>query len=137
MTVARDFIFVNCQDGNHRMESIGGANAGCSKDCACSVPVHKCQTCGDCDYGKNEEADDIRKNCPHRPAHSTSQGRCETTLTERFRFDECVCGTYPGNLGPCRTFLPNEYGSCSYCAHRLGCHTAIEDRFHFEDGVAQ
>lgn len=68
-----------------------------------------------------------------RPAASTSQGLCETTLTERFAFDDCVCGTYPENMGPCRTFLPGLDGRCAYCDHRLGCHSAIAERFSTED----
>lgn len=67
------------------------------------------------------------------PSGTTSQGLCETTLTERFEFSECVCGTYPENLGPCRTF---ETGAdpkrCVYCDHKLGCHTAIAERW-YED----
>lgn len=62
-------------------------------------------------------------------AETSSQGPCETTLTERFRFDECVCGTYEGNLGPCRTFLPGANTRCVYCDHRIGCHGAIAERF--------
>lgn len=125
----RDFLFVNCQI-EHAWRSVGGCNAGCSKDCACSVPVHECAACGDCDYGKNAEADEVRANCKYCPTHSTSQGFCETTLTERFAFDDCVCGTYIANLGPCRTFLPGPEGACSYCDHRIGCHTAIAARFY-------
>lgn len=45
------------------MQSIGGCNAGCHDDCACSVPVLKCLRCGDCDYGENDEADQIRRQC--------------------------------------------------------------------------
>lgn len=59
----RDFLFLNCQDGNHDWKFRGGANAGCGPDCACSVPVHECAMCGDCDYGKNDEADTIRREC--------------------------------------------------------------------------
>jgi hypothetical protein len=64
--------------------------------------------------------------------HSTSQGFCETTLTERFSFDDCVCGTYAENLGPCRTYLPGMNRRCSYCDHSIGCHAAIEERFYVD-----
>jgi hypothetical protein len=68
----------------------------------------------------------------------SSQGLCETTLTERFQFDDCVCGTYEGNLGPCRTYHPGgRPNRCVYCDHKGQCHTAIEDRFYQEDGVFQ
>lgn len=44
-----------CADG-HDWKHIGGRNAGCCRDCYCSVPVHECQRCGDSDYGDNAEA---------------------------------------------------------------------------------
>ena len=49
--------------GRHDWQSIGGCNCGCP-DGSCSVPVHECTRCGDCDYGKNDDADDVRRNCP-------------------------------------------------------------------------
>ena len=61
--IKRDFLFVDCENGGHLMQFRGGANAGCDEDCACSVPVHECVACGLCDYGQNEEADQIRKDC--------------------------------------------------------------------------
>ena len=42
---------------------IGGRNAGCDDDCRCSVPVHVCQKCGDCDYGDNADADETLSIC--------------------------------------------------------------------------
>ena len=58
-----------------------------------------------------------------------SQGRCETTLTERFAYRGCQCGTYDGNLGPCKTW---ESGAdptrCVYCDHTYACHEAIRGR---------
>jgi hypothetical protein len=50
----------------HDMQSIGGCNAGCEADCACSIPVHKCSRCGDCDYGENDEAEEVRRWCKER-----------------------------------------------------------------------
>lgn len=131
----RDILnLYDCNEG-HDWKSRGGCNAGCSKDCACSIPVNECTRCGDCDYGKNDEAIEIRKNCQNAPTHPTSQGLCETTLTERFSFEECVCGTYPDNLGPCRSFVPGANPRrCVYCAHRIGCHTAIRERFETDPG---
>lgn len=58
----RDWLFVMCEK-RHAWKSIGGANAGCDKNCCCSVPVHECSDCGDCDYGDNAEADEVRRNC--------------------------------------------------------------------------
>jgi hypothetical protein len=52
--------------GEHDMQSIGGCNAGCGANCACSVPVHTCTRCGDCDYGENDDAREIRRQCQER-----------------------------------------------------------------------
>jgi hypothetical protein len=52
-----------CRELSCDMKSIGGCCACCEEDCSCSVPVHRCSRCGDCDYGDNGEADDIRLNC--------------------------------------------------------------------------
>jgi hypothetical protein len=65
----RDFIWLGCQHGNHDWQFIGGRNAGCTVDigdCGCSVPVNECAKCGDCDYGDNSEADQVRAQCQWR-----------------------------------------------------------------------
>lgn len=49
--------------GEHDWKSIGGCNAGCGELCGCSVPVHQCTRCGDCDYGENAEAEQVRADC--------------------------------------------------------------------------
>lgn len=54
---------LSCKDGRHDWKMIGGANAGCGPDCACSVPVHRCESCGDYDYGENDEAERTRGRC--------------------------------------------------------------------------
>lgn len=51
-----------CHVLGHKWVFTGGANCGCH-DCHCSVPVYRCQECGDYDYGDNEEADEIRSAC--------------------------------------------------------------------------
>lgn len=57
---------------------------------------------------------------------SKSQGLCETTLTERFEYVDCKCGTYHNNLGPCKTFeLGANPGHCVYCDHARECHEAV------------
>lgn len=56
----------SCRDLGCDMQSVGGCCAGCDGErglCSCSVPVHKCTRCGDCDYGENDEADQIRAAC--------------------------------------------------------------------------
>lgn len=63
MTPARDIIFLGCYGGRHDWQFTGGCNAGCGKDCSCSVPVYLCAKCGDWDYGDNGEATEIRRNC--------------------------------------------------------------------------
>jgi hypothetical protein len=52
----------------HSWEQIGGRNCGCGADACCSVPVYECVICGTCDYGDNEEADEIRTRCCERDA---------------------------------------------------------------------
>lgn len=50
-----------CAMLGHQWRFGGGAHCGCP-DGACSVPVHEC-ACGDCDYGDNADADEIRARC--------------------------------------------------------------------------
>ena len=50
-----------CTILGHKWQFSGGASCGCGSD-SCSVPVHECE-CGDCDYGDNAEADEVRTNC--------------------------------------------------------------------------
>lgn len=62
--VKRAIAHATCREiGAHDWKSIGGCNAGCCEDCGCSVPVHVCARCGDCDYGDNDEAENIRGRC--------------------------------------------------------------------------
>lgn len=61
--MTRDFLWLGCSSGKHAMRFAGGRNAGCSRDCQCSVPVNECADCGDCDYGDNADADQIREEC--------------------------------------------------------------------------
>ena len=58
---------------------------------------------------------------------SKTQGYCDTTQTERFEAINCTCDTYPGNLGPCGTYLDNYEHHCVYCDHSEECHELIED----------
>lgn len=51
-----------CRDLGHDWQSLGGASCGCD-DGLCSVPVNHCSRCGDCDYGENADADDVRAKC--------------------------------------------------------------------------
>jgi hypothetical protein len=55
-----------CAEVGHRWKFVGGCNACCSDECNCSVPVHECEVCGDCDYGENEEAREIIAKCEAR-----------------------------------------------------------------------
>jgi hypothetical protein len=56
----------SCIEVGHDWQHTGGCNAGCDGDCICSVPVHMCAKCGDCDYGDNDEARLIRQRCLER-----------------------------------------------------------------------
>lgn len=59
----RNWLHVGCEAG-HDMQSIGGCNAGCHPDwCSCSAPVNTCSRCGDCDYGDNSDAEQVRADC--------------------------------------------------------------------------
>jgi hypothetical protein len=60
----RDWLFVGCERGHH-WQHVGGCNARCDRgdDCYCSVPVHICSRCNDCDYGDNSEAETVRRDC--------------------------------------------------------------------------
>lgn len=59
----REAAFATCVELGHDWRSHGGANAGCGDACCCSVPVNVCARCGDSDYGKNSDADDVRQDC--------------------------------------------------------------------------
>jgi hypothetical protein len=61
--VRREIAQGPCKQYGHEWELLGGANAGCGNDCACSVPVYRCTKCSDCDYGANGEADEVREKC--------------------------------------------------------------------------
>lgn len=66
---ARDYLLVSCRDGHKYDQFRGGKNAGCELGtlCSCSVPVYEC-FCGDCDYGENDEAREIIRECRERQA---------------------------------------------------------------------
>ena len=53
----------DCRKIGHKWKHVGGANAGCGKDCSCSIPVYECEACGDCDYGDNLEAVETMADC--------------------------------------------------------------------------
>ena len=55
----------SCLKLGHDWIFSGGKNCGCV-DGDCSVPVHKCSRCGDCDYGDNAEADRLKESCFQR-----------------------------------------------------------------------
>ena len=52
-----------CREFGHDWQSSGGRNAGCAPDCCCSVPVNICTKCTDCDYGENDEARAVVRQC--------------------------------------------------------------------------
>lgn len=54
-----------CAILGHKWTHIGGRWCGCqgSETWGCSVPVRECESCGDCDYGDNEDADEIKSEC--------------------------------------------------------------------------
>jgi hypothetical protein len=54
-----------CNVLGHVWVFTGARWCGCegSESRGCSVSVHECSACGDCDYGENDEADEIRAEC--------------------------------------------------------------------------
>ena len=52
-----------CAVLGHKWGFSGGANCGCPVGGSCSIPVHECEACGDCDYGDNAAAREVRANC--------------------------------------------------------------------------
>lgn len=52
-----------CSVDGHAWVHVGSRNCGCDEFANCSVPVHRCATCGDYDYGENDEADETRRQC--------------------------------------------------------------------------
>jgi hypothetical protein len=52
-----------CAVLGHEWVLSGGANCGCSDGGSCSIPVHECHACGDCDYGDNGAAREVRAGC--------------------------------------------------------------------------
>ena len=70
----REAAHATCAELGCKMVSTGGANCGCVfpyEDAqgshaiagSCSVPVYHCERCGDCDYGQNNEAAEVRRLC--------------------------------------------------------------------------
>lgn len=64
--IEREIAQGPCREYGHDWKTLGGCNAGCGDDCSCSVPVHQCSKCSDCDYGDNAEAEEVRQNCEQR-----------------------------------------------------------------------
>ena len=54
-----------CNVLGHVWVHVGGRWCGCddTESNGCSVPVHECSACGDCDYGENDEAAGIMAAC--------------------------------------------------------------------------
>lgn len=76
-----------CAEVGHDWKHIGGRNAACSRgrDCMCSIPVHECAKCGDCDYGDNEEAADTINGCDltHDDANPDTREAARTIHSEQ------------------------------------------------------
>ena len=58
-----------CSILGHKWVFRGGMNCGCESG-SCSLPVHECEACGDCDYGDNDDAKEIRAECERECAES-------------------------------------------------------------------
>lgn len=62
----------SCAINGHVWKSLGGCNCGCHPEAQCSVPVHECVICGDCDYGINPDATEARERCLYRDEYFAS-----------------------------------------------------------------
>ncbi len=51
-----------CAVLGHDWVFVGGSACPCANG-GCSLPVHECRSCGDCDYGDNDEAKEILAKC--------------------------------------------------------------------------
>lgn len=75
--IKRQIAKASCAEAGCDMRHVGGVNACCEleRDCACSVPLHECSRCGDCDYGDNDEAAETRKHCAEMRDGPTKEER--------------------------------------------------------------
>ena len=58
-------LTATCRElGRHTWKQMGGMNCGCPRDLGwCSLPVYECSVCGVCDYGENDESQQIKSGC--------------------------------------------------------------------------
>lgn len=88
----RDILnLYDCNEA-HDWKSRGGCNAGCCDGCACSVPVHECTRCGDCDYGQNEEARAVITECWRRNGKPAERMADTELLAESEKFAPFIDG---------------------------------------------
>ena len=85
----RQYAAAPCAEVGHRWKLLGGANASCCRDCSCSVAVHECEVCGDCDYG-DPYRDAVKAECERRadeaaPAPGLGHGGGGVGLIPHFR----------------------------------------------------
>lgn len=64
--------------GRHTWKLMGGRNCGCVDVDGepygnCSIPVHECTVCGDCDYGENPEATKMIEQCLTGASHDQAR----------------------------------------------------------------
>lgn len=89
--IERQIATGECFRYGHDWKHVGGCNASCvlaeTGDCGCSVPVHVCTKCGDCDYGQNAEADEKRQRCMED--RCTCQGGFHQPYGAELRADDC------------------------------------------------
>lgn len=54
-----------CAVLGHKWKTFGSRWCGCADtdNYGCSIPVYECESCGDCDYGDNGDADMIVLEC--------------------------------------------------------------------------
>ena len=80
----RQLVAASCAEVGHDWVFIGGRNCGCFPGADCSVPVHQCSRCGDCDYGENARLPGSRSpRVPNRRSMPPQRLRKEWRRPER------------------------------------------------------
>lgn len=60
----RDIARADCSTAGHDLRFIGCAACCCDEEGGTgghSIPVHECAHCRACDYGENDDADEVRR----------------------------------------------------------------------------
>lgn len=113
----------SCHDVGHSWRFIGGRNAGCDEPgCACSVPVHSCANCTDCDYGDNAEAAQIIAECMCRRVEDMTADELRRFLDGRDDWPADKWQDHCGDIGcvTCTGVIPMDEAKAKARREALG-----------------